>query len=155
MTDADANRNVRALSLVLLILGAIDLLALVTTLMPAHWIGWFHESCGLGPLPAGKIVCYLARTTSGLYAFHGAMLVFISRDVERYRPLIRFLAWATVVHSVVLLGVGLAERMPLYWILLEGPGFTATGLLLLWLLRDAGKRTEVISQQKVESVSRD
>lgn len=115
------------------ILGGIDMLALVAVLMPHAWMSHINSLSGLGPLPDARIVSYLARTTSALYALHGAMILFISFDVVRYRPLITFLAYAAIVHGLVLLGIDLTNQMPVFWTAVEAPAFAATGLLVLWL----------------------
>lgn len=117
------------------LLGLIDLLALVAVVMPLPWMSTINEWCGLGPFPDSKIAEYLARTTSALYALHGALVLFISADVRRYRPLITFLAAAAVVHGGILLGIDLAVGMPFFWTLLEAPLFAATGVAMLWLQR--------------------
>ena len=86
---------------------------------------------------------YLVRSTSALYALHGAMIVFISFDVPRYERLIRFLALAALVHGAVLFGIDIAERMPPLWRFGEGPAFAATGAVVLWLLAQRGARERI------------
>jgi len=135
MTNPVDSRCDYSLARLLLLLGLIDLSALLATIMPLEWMAWIHHSCGLGTLPNGRVVGYLARTTSALYALHGAMLVFISLDVDRYRPLIRFLSWAAIVHGIILLGIDLAQGMPWFWTIVEAPGFAMTGVAMLWFLR--------------------
>ena len=125
----------RALIRGLRLLGGIDLLALIAVVLPWAWMSRINDLCGLGPLPDSRIVGYLARTTSALYALHGALVLFISCDVPRYRPLITFLALAAIIHAAVLLGIDLSVGMPFFWTLLEAPSFTATGLAILWLAR--------------------
>jgi hypothetical protein len=128
----------RRLALVLRILGALDLLALVAALAPRPWLVFAHECCGLGPLPDGPVVGYLLRSASLLYALHGAMLIFVAGDVVRYWPLIRFLAVLAVVHGMMLIGLDVAESLPGWWRWVEGPGFAATGIIILWLQRRGG-----------------
>lgn len=133
MTPPAANEN-RALALVLRAVGCLDLLALLAAAMPQHWMDQAHRWLGLGTLPAGPIVGYLARSASVLYALHGATIVFISFDVERYAPLIRFLALAALVHGAIILAIDLGEQLPPpLWRYGEGPAFAATGVLVLWL----------------------
>src|SRR5262249_47918114 len=82
----------------------------------------------------------LARSTSFLYALHGATVLFLSFDLSRYWSLITFLAAIALVHGAVMLGIDLAEGMPLWWTVVEGPGIFATGAVGLSLqrLRGAG-----------------
>jgi predicted translation initiation factor SUI1 len=49
----------------------------------------------------------------------------VAADLERYRPLLRFLGLAFALMSVVLLGVDLAAGMPWWWSASEGPGGVA------------------------------
>jgi hypothetical protein len=108
-------------------------LALVAVVVPDRWIDSAHHWAGLGALPREPIVGYLARSTSALYALHGAMVVFISFDVSRYARLIRFMAWAALVHGAVILGIDVAQHMPEVWRYGEGPSFAAAGLVVLAL----------------------
>lgn len=135
MSERDTSSDNLKVVWALRILGTVDLLALIAVVMPFSWMSHINSLSGLGPLPDARIVGYLARTTSALYALHGAMILFISADVERYRRLITFLAYAAVVHGAVLLGIDVANQMPLFWTLLEAPAFAATGVLVLVLQR--------------------
>lgn len=130
---APASNDSRALALVLRTLGCLDCLALLAVVVPRHWIETAHAWAGLGGFPREPIAGYLARSASALYALHGAMIVFVSFDVARYAPLIRFLALAALVHGTVMLGIDLAEPLPVWWRYGEGPAFAATGALVLWL----------------------
>jgi hypothetical protein len=132
LTESIASRR---LALVLRGLGLLDLVALVVVVAPERWIDLAHHWAGLGAVPREPIVGYLARSASALYALHGALVVFISFDVSRYEKLIRFMAWAAVVHGAVILGIDFAQPMPAFWRYGEGPGFAATGLVVLGLQR--------------------
>lgn len=150
MPECDTSSDNRGLIWALRILGVVDLLALVAVVMPLGWMSSINDLCGLGPLPDSRIVGYLARTTSALYALHGAMVLFIAGDVIRYRPLIRFLAFAAIVHGGILLGIDLATGMPFFWTLLEAPLFAATGVLVLWLQqRKHAARVAVESRERM------
>jgi hypothetical protein len=126
----------RGLRLLLRVLGTIDALALLAVAMPEASMARVHEFLQLGELPATPLVGYLTRSASLLYAMHGAMIVFISFDTPRYRPLIRFLAWAAVAHGSLLVLIDWREAMPPWWTLLEGPFYLITGLAVLRLLKN-------------------
>jgi hypothetical protein len=133
----------RGLRILLRVLGAIDALALVAVAMPEASMARVHEFLQLGELPSAPLVGYLTRSASLLYAMHGVMIVFISFDTPRYRPLIRFLAWLAIVHGLLLLLIDWREQMPLWWTLLEGPAYCAMGLAVLGLLRRSeGAKTQ-------------
>ncbi len=128
----------RLLVIVLRALGLLDLLALVAVAMPHAWMSAAHGWVGLGPLPQQPIIAYLTRSASALYALHGAMVLFVSFDVGRYLPLIRFLAIAALVHGAVMLGIDVAAGMPALWTLIEPPCFAASGAIVLLVMRFEG-----------------
>lgn len=119
-------------------IGCLDLCALVAVVMPAEWIEIAHDALGMGTFPAAPVAAYLARTTSALYALHGATLVFVSFDVDRYANLIRFLARATCVLGGVVLAIDLPLALPDWWRYSEGPCIAAAGMIVLVLLRRTG-----------------
>src|SRR5579872_6245403 len=126
----------RKLALVLRGFGCLDLVALLAVVVPERWIDMAHHWAGLGALPREPIVGYLARSASALYALHGAIVVFMSFDVMHYERLIRFMAWAAVLHGAIILGIDIALEMPVIWRYGEGTGFAATGLVVLALQRN-------------------
>ncbi|MBX3436186.1 MAG: hypothetical protein KF861_01760 [Planctomycetaceae bacterium] len=141
-TIASDRRAARVLQWSLRIFGSVDLLALVAVVMPVAWLHAGHALCGLGPFPAGPLPVYLARSTSMLYAFHGAILWFLSTDVRRFAPVIRFIASVTVLFGIAMIIIDVASGIPPWWTWSEGPLFAASGVwLLMWtsrLNRDEG-----------------
>lgn len=130
----DPFRNVARL---LRLFGLVDLCALFAVVVPHAWLSDAARAAGLAGLPADPVAGYLARSASLMYALHGATVFFISFDVRRYWPLIRCLALLAPVHGAIILGLDLAEGMPIWWTSLEGPAFAATGLFVLALQRRA------------------
>lgn len=128
-----AHRSQRWLAGLLRGLGLIDLAALVPVFLPMPSIAWVHQWMGLEPLPDGRIVEYLVRTTPALYALHGALLLYVSFDVVRYRPVIRLLGWLMAAHGAVLVFIDFHAGMPLWWTWCEGPIFAVSGLALVVL----------------------
>ena len=90
------------------------LFALVAVVMPVSWMAATHRWLGLGEMPTGPVVEYLARSLSAFYAIMGALCLVLATDLERYRPLVRFLGVAFALMSLALLGVDLAAGMP-WW----------------------------------------
>jgi hypothetical protein len=111
----------RLLSGFLQAVGTIDLLAAVAVLLPRSVMAEIHAALGLGALPGEPIVGYLARSVSMFYAFCGALLIVLGRDVVRHRSLIRFVGRCGVLAGVLLLGIDLAEGLPGWWTAIEGP----------------------------------
>ena len=132
MTRAD-----KALVILLRFVGVGALFALVAVFMPVSWMAATHRWLGLGEMPTGPVVEYLARSLSAFYAVMGALCLVLAADLERYRPLVRFLGAAFSLMSLVLLGVDLAAGMPWWWSASEGPGGVVFGALLLVLARPA------------------
>ena len=99
MTQSD-----KALAYVLRCLGVGSLFALVAVVMPFSWMAATHRWLGLGEMPTGPVVEYLARSVSAFYALFGALFLVVASDLDRYRPVVRFLgvAASTSGHQFVM-----------------------------------------------------
>jgi hypothetical protein len=127
-------RSDASLAFLLRLVGAAELAALAFVLAPLGWMDAVHDGfLGLGPLPAGRIVEYLARHLSALYAVHGAMVLAISFDLPRYRPLVRVLGWSHVGLGVAVGWAGWSAGFPWAWALGEGTLVAACGGLIVVL----------------------
>jgi len=100
---------------------AVMMTAIVPAVMPLPWMDAVHRGLGMGPLPGGPVVEYLARSLSAFYAFHGGLLWIFAGDVSRYRPAIRFSFGAGLVFGAAVLVVDARAGLPLRWVLAEGP----------------------------------
>jgi len=123
----------RILVWLLRVSGAMTLTALGAVFMPYEWMNLIHQRLGMGELPHIPIVGYLTRSVSALYALHGALLIFVSLDVRRYLPVVRFLGVAGVVMGVLLFGLDRAVGMPVPWTNGEGPFVVAISVVILVL----------------------
>jgi hypothetical protein len=139
-SDSTAGRD-RRLKWFLRLVGVADLLAVVVVFLPTEWLGWGHEAIGLGTLPQGRIIGYLARSTSLLYGIHGAMLLVVAADIGRYRALIRWYGRVIAVAGALLIGVDIAESMPVWWTVFEGAAVVGIGVVILTLCHDAPAET--------------
>lgn len=128
--DAHRVANLRRL---LRFFGAVDCLALIAVLMPRSAIESISLRLGFAPFPPGPLAEYLARSTSLLYALHGALLLYIAEDVVRYWSLIRWLGVLAAIHGTLMLALDLQLGMPGWWCAAEGPTFAVSGLLLVAL----------------------
>jgi hypothetical protein len=129
-----------ALRILLRWMGTASLLALVAVFLPVSWMESIHRNSGLGELPQGALVEYLARSLSAFYAMYGGLLWLVSFNLEKHRGVIRYQAWAALLFGIVILAVdirlhGTYENLPLAWVLLEGPFAILYGLVTLFLLR--------------------
>jgi hypothetical protein len=128
--------NHSALVVVLRVVGVVELLALVAVVMPRAWMAASHSWLGLGTLPEAPIVGYLARSTSLLYAIHGTILFFVSFDIARYWRLITLIASLAMIQGAFMLGIDLAEGMPVWWVVSDSLGVILSGavpLALQWI----------------------
>lgn len=119
---------------VLRIIGGVELLAIPFIVLPREGLAFIHEKVlGLGPFPPAPVVDYMARGWSTLYAIHGAMVVFFSFDVARYRPAIRFLGLLHVLLGAAMMAIDVLVAWPWWWTLIEGPGLMLGGLIMIAL----------------------
>jgi hypothetical protein len=123
----------KLLRILLWLLGLSMLLAVAPVVMPFSWMVEIHRWLGLGEMPTEPIVEYLARSLSAFYAVFGAVFLFVALDLERYRPLVRFLGITFAVMGVVVTWVDLLAGLPWWWTAFEGPPGVGTGVVLWWL----------------------
>lgn len=108
--------------------------AVVGIFVPKHVMARYHWRLGLGHLgkfPDSPLTDYLTRSLSVMYAFHGAKLFALSRDVRRHRPVIRVVAWGSLAMGALVTGIDRKAPMPPWWTAIEGPSMGGVGLLLL------------------------
>jgi hypothetical protein len=107
--------------------------AIFAAMLPMRVMDQIHQLIGLGPMPQGPIVEYLARSTSMFYAIHGVLLWFIASDLRRYRELFRFYLRISLVFAAGLFLTDLSAGLPPRWTLVEGPIVAAfIGVILVW-----------------------
>lgn len=116
-------------------IGVLDLLSFAAVVMPRSLMVAIHSQLQIGVLPSEPIVGYLARTASMFYGFTGVLLLFLATDVVKFRDVIRFVAVCGMVAGLIVLGVDLAEGMPVWWIALEGPCCGLLAACVWWLAR--------------------
>jgi hypothetical protein len=102
-------------------------------LLPSTWMNAIHEWLGLGALPDMPMVGYMTRSVSALYACLGAGCWYVSRNVRRYLPLLRFSLPVSFAFALTLIAIDVHEEMPLAWTLGEG-AFLLGWTLALWRL---------------------
>lgn len=127
--------------------GVVQILAAPAILFPAGWMAGFHDQLGIGELPELPIVSYLTRTLSALYVAWGALYLFIVRDLERYLPLLCFVAWTKVCLGALFIAIDIFSGMPWYWTLGEGPIIIIFSLLVLWLANLLNRSLPLVSHQ--------
>jgi hypothetical protein len=98
---------------------ALLLLAFAGAALPESWMKAVYEGGGLGPWPGGALLVYLARVVSLLYGFYGLLALYLSFDVRRYLPLIRFMAIVGFPFAPVMFVVIWAAGLPIAWAVSE------------------------------------
>jgi hypothetical protein len=146
----DSKKADRALVILLRVIGVGGLFAVGAVIMPLSWMAAIHRWLGLGELPAGPVVEYLARCLSTFYAVFGALCLVVAADLPRYRPLVGFVAAVIAVMGIVFLGIDLSAGMPWWWSAFEGPPSVGFGALLFFLNRQH-RREQPASQEPAKS----
>jgi hypothetical protein len=119
--------------------GGAMLVALVFVFCPFEWMAAIHRQIGLGELAHSPLLSYLIRSLSALYAILGAILLFLSFEIDRYRPLIQLLGGMAVLGGVGVTILDAILALPLFWTLAEGPLTLFLGVALIVLVRKTGR----------------
>jgi len=126
------------LVLVLRATAVLFLLAFVGAVLPESWMKAVHEWGGLGPWPGGALLVYLARALSILYGFYGMLALYLSFDVRRYLPLIRFMAIVGFPFAPVMFVVLWTAGLPTVWAVSEPASIVVISALWYVASRPAG-----------------
>lgn len=121
------------LILFLRVTAALLVPAVGAVVMPYPWMNALHEGLGLGTLPELPLVAYLTRSLSALYVMLAAWCWFLSNDVRRYLPLLRFSVPVTMAFGATLIAIDVLVAMPTWWTLGEAM-FMPAWTLTLWQL---------------------
>jgi hypothetical protein len=131
--EIENRTNDRYVLLFLRVIGGVSLLAFAAAVMPETWIVETAEALGFDPFPFSPLTFYLARNLSLLYGFVGAFLLVVALDLDRYRPLVRYVAIGTILFGPLQLVVDSMSGMPSWWTLGESLSTLVGGVLLYWL----------------------
>lgn len=125
----------RCLVVVLRATAVLLLVAFVGASLPESWMKAVHEWGELGPWAGGALLVYLARVVSLLYGFFGLLALYMSFDVRRYRPLVRFMAAVSFAFVPIMFVVIWSAGLPTVWAV----GEPASILLIsaLWYVASA------------------
>ena len=132
--------DIKRLQHVLRAFSVLPMTAVFAAMLPVGAMDAVHRYIGLGSLPRGPIVEYLARSTSLFYALHGALLWYLASDLRRYRDFFWFYLWLSLLFAVGLFLTDLTAGLPWHWTLAEGPAVAIFVGLIMWLFRRADAR---------------
>lgn len=129
------NRAAFLLRCLLIFNGLMTLLALLAVFLPTASMDAFHRGLGLGALPEGPIVEYLARSVSALYAAFGSLTLVIAWDLQRFGPVVTWWGVTAIVFGCLLFWVDTIAPMPEHWKWGEVMYLVLTGAVVLMLQR--------------------
>ena len=132
--------TIKRLQQILRVFSILPMTAVFAAMLPVDAMDAVHRYIGLGSLPQGPIVVYLARSTSLFYALHGALLWYLASDLRRYRDFFWFYLWLSLLFAVGLFLTDLTAGLPPHWTWAEGPAVAAFVGLVMWLFRRAEAR---------------
>ena len=116
----------------LLRLGAVvEMLAFPWVIAPRVWMEASHTWLGMGEMPVGTVVDFTIRQSAFFYGMHGVLLWRLSKDVIRYRPLVRLVGWTFLLFGPVFFLIDFATGTPLWWTLCDPIVTGSFGFLLL------------------------
>ncbi len=121
---------------ILRLLGLAAMFAIVAVFMPMPWMAAVHKYLGLGEMPEGPIVEYMARSLSAAYVALGFILWHVSFRVAENLRLVRLLGVAFTLLGAVLWWIDGKAGMPMAWILQEGPPAILAGLGSIYSCRE-------------------
>ena len=125
--------QVRLLVILLRLAGVVTAAGFLAILLPREWMAATHSWLGLGEFPRAPVVDYLARSIAALYGFHGVLLLIVSRDPVRFRPIVTYIGVMNIAFGLIITAIDLYAPMPWLWTLTEGPPILAFGLVVLYL----------------------
>lgn len=128
-------RAEKILKWLLYVLGGMAVTAVVPMVMPFAWMQALNDGLGLGPLDDTPLTQYLTRSLSAVYAHLGVLVIYLARDVRRYRQLLVFVGWLTGLLGVALTAIDFAIGMPASWSWGEGPPTVVCAAVIVWLAR--------------------
>jgi hypothetical protein len=134
MTPAD-----RLLTWLIRANAAVLLLAAVPFFFPTALMARTHADLGLGPFPEGRLTEYLTRSAAACYAMHGGVVLLLSTDVRRYRPLIPWVYRIHLLFAATVLGIDLFAGMPAWWTVAEAGTIGTVAVVILALNRRAAR----------------
>lgn len=121
-------------------IGILLMLAVLAVPLPHRWMNVTHRDLlQLETLPDMPIIQYLTRSTSLLYVIHGVIMLFVSFDIARYRPVIVLIASLNSVFAIIMFAVDWSVGMPMWWAIWEGPGILAMAIVMFVLADRSGR----------------
>jgi hypothetical protein len=126
------------LAWLLRVTGVVMACALVFVFCPFEWMAAIHRRIGMGELAYTPLLSYLTRSVSALYVVVGSILLCVSFDLDRYRPLIVLLGVTAIAGGVGVTVLDAVLGLPRFWTVAEGPATILLGIAVMILVRTMG-----------------
>ena len=136
MSENDPSKKelpIRYLQGFIYLVGASALFAFGAAFMPASWIVSITEELGVEPFPETPVAFYLARHLSLMYGMVGVALIYVARDLRRFRDLIGLIAIGVVVLGVAQGLIDVQSGLPIWWTAGESLSTIFGGAALYWM----------------------
>ena len=130
----EVNMIEKVLIIILRVSGLLLITAFIFLFVPYEIMAQIHKQIGLGHFPQIPILAYLARSVSLFYAIHGAIILFISFDINKYSQILKLLCYLGILFGICLFFIDLNAPMPSYWTYGEGPLAVILSLIILVLI---------------------
>jgi len=129
----NGKRPLSWLRTLLYFVGGTALFAFAAAFMPSSWIVWTTDQLGVEPFPETPVAFYLARHLSLMYGLIGVALVYVARDLPRFRDLIGLVAIGVIALGIMQGLIDFQSGLPLWWTAGESISTILGGFILYWL----------------------
>jgi hypothetical protein len=100
-------------------------------ILPGQALEKFSWFVGYGQPRLDPLSVFMTADAAYASVALATLLWYISRDTQRYQPLVRLVAWIFIIASAVFLSVGLQCPLPVWWTVSACLGCFAVGFGLL------------------------
>jgi hypothetical protein len=115
--------------------GAVCVMGLGFLAVPLSWMDAIHRLAGLGAMPQGPVVEYLARSACVLYPMLGGVMILSGLKLRQYRTLVLYQGAVWLAFGVLVGAIDYAAGLPGYWTWGESIQTALMGAVILMLGR--------------------
>lgn len=134
LPDADCG-NARLQCLILRLVALVSLVAAPAIILPRVAAEKLSCLMGFGPPPMTPLLLYMMAGGACVFVGQAVLLWMMSRDVARYQPLVRVVAWIYLICGPLFLWIDSQAGLPKWWVAMDSLGCLSAGLALVWACR--------------------
>jgi hypothetical protein len=138
--QGEARGNLRLQKIILRLMALVALPVLPAVFAPRLTVEKLSWTLGFGEPPHVTLIYYVAAGGSLVYLLSSGLFWMLSCDVLRYRPLVIFVAVASIAVAPIFGWLDADLGMPRWWMLMDALSCLVGGTLLLWALWVPGRR---------------